>query len=1706
MRIRNINDYLTKQLKRTHPETPELTTANDDLLTKIGGERESLDIFRVNTLEQLTSFATDSYDQILFELLQNAKDEQSSGLWVFFKKGLGIVFINDGNPFHTTPEIRKGSLYSFLGKGVGRKGLDDNSSGKYGKGSKLIYNLLVPRNDAAGSAKNDSERLADIMIKDYKAPILFSWENGHDLSTLANDVSFQDTITAGDCESKYAILVKLFLSYYPATPGQKVLLDGKDEIVPFNESDFQGFQSCVREALKLFQEDQIFYRPGSLLYLPAPDAVIDELVEAFEKEQIAEELEQTCSMLASNENNRISKVVVNNKTYRAFETTSFHFSLESGESEDSSEFSIVIDTEFKSEISKKINFFTDYFPISKEKHKLGYAVACKDFPITDDRQSLRKSVNNLLASFENEFELSWESKVLDKKSDYRNLLIGIVNSELDTENTFREEIASLHNQLLELASNNLPTNLDGYKPSQEVYLFPETIHHLPLRSFFDGYSLSHDLYEYKEQFEDTFNLEALSLSEIIRKSDKAAFKSFMEKSDSSIHRDIWRQLEVENDFQGLEEIPLVRCTDNRFRSINELKSDSNGLFSFPHEEFKFLKEFAIAAGKWCNEGVALFDPLHKEQFPFFNKWMSKHLTIDALKDKLLVLKPAICEKSTRLKIDIISALSALDHDSDSFIDDFDVFKLINGHYKPLSKIPKKHPRLITDLLKNYTPVEEHLFNDAVKKHLMDVFKLHELVVNDGELESKVQSSNYEVYEYLSDVLTLYEESDTDEDILSGSESILRVARGWTSFERVFFSRTCSKLNEQAYEHLKVLVSDDEWETLEFDQEFFDLLSKKPFASLFGEKKLRDALPGKRLAQEQSIDALIEYHEISKDSFFSVFNISLTDNSYELIKEGNKQISNEPASLSDFLKEHNWVLLPERWRSWNFSSDSGLINASSEQFLSNLIVVHGSLLEFVHAVKPTSEALKIRYLNGIDRIDIDLDDSYGEKTNEVSIINMILELHKGERLRELIVIDSVKWKDIGVENEIFCNGHKYELVQLLTMYAQESSSLQDLLSTLSAVRLRTELRDALEIESKSIEDIKNEVFALPEINSYAFCFLIDASIQLEEKIDSSIFNHRLSEKIQFDVIELLNEAFKMNIKGSLEYWSKCFIESDLEKIYPKNNSLWLPEEIIDSDIINWVGDDESKRKFVKKQLTNQSKVKSIEEERSRLKDDGNFKVEKVYDLQMLASTLNWINSEGITVNRIKANQILRNKDQIQELGANKFVFEDWERPSKLLVKNSFKFILEPESIDKAHLIANAEIHPSEVIYAQEESYSKFLYENTDLIPLRIEKELVQDSNDVHEWPAKSYLAWKKQEKNHLYEIKLTQSEVPFSFKLFANERFYSHLAVEKSGEIGKIERSTADSKQKNFLLVIDKESLVDDNEILQKIISNEKDLFQHQGGKEDLMKLISVFHQAATERIKELEQQQSDKEQKLKDRIDELQTQLSSGASAGDKGEGSGSGSGNLQVDGLEEIREIEAFKKSIDQFKDAFEKLGSERMKKALNKLLSEEEDEDARPSELSGYIGEQLVYQWLRTRVKSENAIWLGYMQKPYDIEIGEDIKIEVKTKVATLYDEEKAYKSTALYIRKSQIEYLAKIADTNKKYFLVVLSLHDLGLKGLYQKHKIQFDQDNELTENLMEKIDADIVEYMKSNEDRNSFVRNLEYLQLNDQKTIIVREETS
>jgi hypothetical protein len=1675
MKIRDLSDYIKQKTNSDveYNSQLKLLTKADLLLTKLYGEFDDPDGYLKGELIKLSSFAEDSDDQVFYEFLQNAKDANGTGLWVFMDKKLGVIILNDGEPFHTNPNTTDGSLFSFLGKGKGGKFKDSSKSGEKGMGSKLLYNMLVPYN-SSGNLSGMSERLAEALSEDQIGPILFSWSN-QDINALRRILNVTDISDIRIADSESPILCKLFLSYFPALPNQSLNYLDKN-VIPFGQLEFNQFKDCLSEALKFFKNDELFYSPGSIIYIPAHESTIEKLEGGLV--EICKGLAQSLSVLSIDGSlNNVKRVVFGDVKIEKEIFQSIPITVKSDGVEINA--SIVFSLTRNEKQKVLPNIFTDYFPISKEIHGLGYILRCKKFNILDNRQKLRKNESNKFVAFANKLIESWD-QIPD--SSYSPFL-GSLAISLDPKEG--EEILLFHEIVKGHAINQIQTNQSDIPRAKadEVIALPSGFEKMNISDLLLGkYPLHPRLYEYYDDGLDKWGVEVFSLSRLFHDAGVEKARKFVENSDEYLN--IVKQLELENEANYLFEIPFVP-TSSGYLSIKEFCEKQDTFLLFPQNQFGSFK-------KHCQ----------KENVPItFSNGVDKFLNLEYYPNVTSLIETKWNTEKTFgrfiefFKNEEISFSQELKNHSLSDLYSFDKEEFaswVSDEYAYFSNRKGDSDLLIGGTIGN--DLNDEFFNDwklpveqelsILKSFQAKANGVWEIVSSDRTyLTNKIGKLKETdvIKPVLLQLLDSFKERSNkkNDDVFFSSQDKLALTYDdlWEDFGKKIFHEGFENLTEEEYKSVSKLFSKFGYKLPNSD--LLAAYSPKEFQKLFEVKSLQNLSLEWGTISSDEILLLKKLSEIEGCKFFDLFTLKQSGVSSFEIKSNNessRQFFNSPTEVSEFLVEQNqYFELPESLLNY-FTVKDGLWDVSSEQFKLELLDEFGSEQVFLILFQGASDILKSSYIENIELIEINSNDQQILKENSFEV-RFVSAFANDETLlakvKEKIQIDGQTISHDGYNATVNINSHSYILSELLDDQEgalDRMNKATKLFSTLNP-RLREKF---LGLDDKPLCDIKDEILEMDKGKPVQVAFLIDYLDQREAE-DFELVLDELPNFSGIDVKELFSEFKNRNINWK-KYWKNEWFGINPEyQIIPNQVDLWLESEIIAKSLLEWSNKSDDNLKYLAAHLDSQNHVQKSESFRFSM-NLGKVLDDIYLPKKLWSRTLEWglprevvfFEKEGEKLWTIIENQGLWEDYLVS--------YTSWgtgdERTLRLSnVGSPIKYYFD-RTLHFEYLLMS-ELSPESVSILSTSSSSKTrkIAEKLNLEKLSIEIRAKGELPDKIEWHAGYYNSWKdNRPPNH------------FTYRIYTvNKVIESSAVIMKGGEPFLEINSVKDE----FRLRVKKEAsrrdifiYLKDSEILSLKYLEEfqNDLFVGESESKDLVRLFSLANEFQEEALSSL---------KSRGIIDEDFNPISSPNTSNN--DSNTKTNGNVYLEGFENLKDPQLLLDNWDLIRQLIEKFGNDLGKKLQAAL--ENETDDSKPNKLSGFIGEQLAREWFEKNYQKD-ATWLGDRHLAYDIILGNNELVEIKTKIKTLYDELVGGSgTTAVYLRQSQLNFIEETKD--KQYYLGLISLEDLGIRGNYYEWNEVWGGEVTIQISLQEEIKNFAKDFMNDEKNMELFSNTIRFI---------------
>lgn len=1627
MKIRDTQAYIKNLIGKDY--SGHIGAPTDPLFIKLFGEG-GVDYL----IENISGFAKDIHTQVFYELIQNASDAHATHFTIFFDNH-HFIAVNNGNPFLTDGTFKgKGRLRSFLAKNKGVK--KEDSIGKHGQGSKLMYDLLASAN------KEKQTALKESLLKDLNGLILFSWSNISALNQFlyweGDNIKFEKKYDNVDT----LLLTKIIYTYYPSFIGeQKCVRNGKEKLL----FDRQELTSCINFIKSTTSKFNISdFQKGTLIYAKLGNGRAEKLQEAL-NDNLKSGIKTSLAVLP-----RVERVKINDLSFKKeIHFTEIPLNLDLRDSDKKPFNTRLIIPDSLENISAGLSNFFQYFPITESNHGLKYIIDSTAYRIEGSRQSIDYEDidnQNKLSHISEKIENYYASLVVKNKIKKAIKLINSIlatNSNKISQEPYIEKL--FFTNILKAINKSIPTNNGLFVDCKHVIKQKTAINiDLSKLGYSDTYWLHDDIND-KEQF---LEIKAYDISKVIKKAPNRALCNQwilgLTQKDYAI---------LFNEVNQKIDLPFVKVSNNTVCSIEDIKNNKN--FIPLDARTKGIKKLLLKKGiLLCGGEFEISTGIEDSQL--FERLNTLFDFTMFSKDEKWNLFRNYQQHFKKLEEDTLSTTLKL-------------FTNHKGQLKPLSKLlPEDNTQ--TGILKPYklNPIEhnQHLIGDFLMKEK----KVWKNLIKDWEkLRQRIVSKDFD--SIVKDLENIYNKAaDKDKSIKFQSDTICikSTSGNWIAPDNLFFNTNLTELNSVDYDRLSVLTKKlSDYQML--DNKMVDSIGTLKFYEL-GNKGL-SAIKSKLKAKYSKVSLtgqdlqLLYKVKRSKETFFNHFTINGAQDEYKLeINDAKKkQYYSTDNLLNSFLvtKKKYACLPPELYAI--FTKDSSL-KTLRQDFIEDLIEDLGAAEAFVDIVSNAGNQTQQLYLKKTTEVNFDSkNDTKSYRKNYLGkIVRIIVAQKQEEKFKDKIYINNKKLKTYTVQDEILLlkGKHLFKLTEISRQKIDKGLSvIKDRLNGINTGNL-------FDQEPYPIADLVKEISNSENITIPQLIFLLVAVKDegARDFIKKKTFSDLNYSKI--DQINLLQKLCSKEITWFENYLKDNFFEPSLY-VYTDNKKLILEEEKVPSWVENWLNDQEKNNKvkfLIQCDLSTElSPVVRLREAIYKNEPVDNKQIERAaYNLQQVNQTLKWVTKR--TENQFGRNSQVSNYENFKTLSYLISTCSTLNKklPDFLLLMSIYQqdqFQLEQlDTLKKKHLRFIYHLPSSDYRLVQElhvkhkirltnkghnKEYRKLLEDN-GIKSLSLKKKPSFDLQK-HTLPfdAAYYKVWKQE--NEDYEI--LQSSVQISSQYSINPEgvllgeYPSDVALFEENRVKKIivhkkqGKSTLDylSEYQEELFGSNKDKLVQ----LLALANQEKNQFEE---------IAAALKDSPISKddLPELLQQVKNNQLNLKEALNRLNSQ----------------GEGGIDLGDLTPEQE-NRLKESIDAVNKLLEKLGSkEKLERLLEKFddiekMLEEEDDSSTPNQIIGHIGEVLIIEWLKLKglnvehvsVEYENGQYKRATYTPYDISLkmdnGIEYLIDVKTTIRTIRG---GNKSIPFYI--SQKEYQEIMINQWDNYFIIRISLLDLKIDSIYRQ----------------------------------------------------------
>lgn len=1703
MKIRDTSKYI---LELSGKNVEQLGTDKDSLFKFLEGGNKSVQGY----IRDLTSFAGDVGIQLFYEYLQNADDARATTIHIYYDEE-NLLIMNNGSPFYTDKKSkageadRKGQLKQILGKGGSDKGgspdsIEEGSIGKHGQGAKLIFSFLT--NDLGN--KKPGEYLVDTILHELKGPILFSWNNWSDIEAFRSSSSKQ--IQLADFEDEdYPLLTKLVYSYYPSYPNERlILIDGQKANV-FTNSEYNQFQQFVNKMLS--KNSTVDFSKGTMFYIPMGKGQIKNIENNLTR--LYNEISISLNFLKS-----VKRVVINNEVIIKSD-----YITKDWKTDDNKKYQICYPNKLQNDESIQSNFY-QYFPITLEIHGFQFLINSKYFEITNGRQSIDRGndynkniLKNIAASIHKNLE-----GLKTKRSEFLLLYTAILNSG-DAEER-KGVFKKFHKKLIETISKNIPVEGGNYLSDADRVIICNTS--LKIKPVDLGVShleiIDKQLLPFDEELKSVLGIEEWSLLDLVENADNNDIYINWVKGLSDKEYEIFL-LELES-FKTYSDksLKVFRGDDEDVYSIKDIEGYNNVFFytdSVRKITATLRKQGCFIVGEqkgsyevidkvkeyFDRDSDTLFDKiveqLKPEELTPYEKWTITNNFINNFKD---------CEDKIKYELPI--------------------FKLVNGRFDSLGNILPNTSKLAPSGILNNFQVDYaernkdfkiyYLSKENVWKKIIKNWETHILPVLEHNLSGNFQG-------FYKDFQTLSAKYDKT---LAKVAYIKTRSNELVEPQEIFYNPKLIDISESEYNQTVQLIQNlTDFHLIDYadlkilaDNDVFGITEQ-------GYSAIRNRLNGdtfELLISELKLLPNLKYD----DNLFYHFYIQKDNKGKYYLNVRNKEVQYyfEDKTLNEFLKSNDkYWLLPKELKSI-FRDENVLDNP--DELASKLLQDIGSERAFINLILERNTQIKWQYAQNIE-LELSIDEEYKKDSFEsVFLSKLIIKEGWEEHYSKYIEIEGRKLSFFTFSEKLSVKISddrwvKFGLSEVLPSYQGISNVLENVKSNFEERDVRQSI--LFKAKNKKNTDVYAELkgnVQTPMQIAFLCCYRAsnDEKSQYTDIPKTWNDDERIALLNIFFEKEIIINDFFFGIIYSTAENSKYVLESEQQPLWTTS---WLntgKEKEKKLDYLYQVGVQKPNSKYVEIR-------KAIQE--NRLFDDTASIAKDDY---FANNTIQWkIENRGRGLvgssNRHRIIKTLISENLKKEINQPTYLLQIEDQ-----IDNHVSYsIVKYDDYQNKGLAFDGDREHLTLLLKGVEKYNKALidvrfYSSQEKQKIKFPKVELRRTfaaaqiGTTEEWRASYYQQWIKDEEVE-FKIFLSRRNLPTKNTMEFDGKEYE-ISTTSDGKIERYDSNEGDKNTKNIYLY--KGGFEAALSILSILEQHQQTLFEKNSEKAQFIKLLGLATPNEEEEnlLKTLKKEGINTAEKLasllrgsknetgdavssvltklydkhKPNTDELEFIDNNFNSIINAAKSGRIGRYDFDIDLTNEQQK--ALNKSLADLLKLMDILSLDDIKYLLKegylKRLKETVDEEtrAKPMYHVGYIGERLIYLYLKHIRQSEvEHTALPPLETPaYDLvlrEKGEAFQIDVKSTIQSIWENDN---SIPFYVKRSQYRYISENPKIN--YFIVRLSLKDLELEEYARGYKDRINVENK---ELCDKIDKHLMLKLNDNNWRNRFLKQIIFFQL-------------
>ena len=1144
MKIRNIEQYLEGYC----PEADRslLGTDEEPFLERIYGLGQQLD----STIRDVASFAKDSEEQLFYEFVQNAFDAKADSLCFYFDNDYLIV-LNNGEPFYTHryehKKLPDGQLYNFLAKGKSLKAGDQNKSGEFGQGSKLLYTLISDK----GAASNQS-LLIKAIKQEKKGPYLVSWGNEAQLANFRFQTIQGWTPTDPYKEDPDLLVCKILMTYFPIAPGVDKNLFSNGEFIDIRKA----FERLVDPKRSIIRLDK-----GTALIVPLGKGQGEAIADEGNIKKVLARLGGFAALTADKEKNHgrhLERILVNNQEVQMqHNVQSLFINYKLPDADDKFSYQFAFNPDFAKD--GVVTLFRT-LPITEARYNMGFIIDSPNFEHDSSRQRINDTKKTSLQLREAFSHLLEEVKSIQENNPER--FDYLYDAIIASRPLKKEDVFFISTPFYETFSpffqQNVKTHDGFYLPMEKVRTPFELCKLIPLSDVgITQYQWISESIAKREISRFGIVAEPWKLKDVLLKADPtklAAWIASLSKEDYlKFHKNF---VNFSKEEAALFKRPLLKTNKGNVYSLQAVLSSDNPVILYDENAGHVHLDR-------CLEVEYLLGPIS-----YSNEEGTSNIgTINVLK----INKQIEFYKSADDRLDVACRVlvdaKRFSRAEKAIREHVALFPGRDGQYRPFKQMLRQKPEgtILFDSFCAYgfIPNVDGL-DDLFISSKKDIWGW--VVENFDELQ-KLPDWGAQHQAYIKDIISVYKNAEEPDESLS----LYLDSKGVPSTEKTYRLKD-DHLDSEQYDYIAMFAETKGYPLVPY--RFRKILSEAPFS-------IERASIGDIIGQEAIVDDRLMrcIVSVAGTTILHSFKLSrLDEDQYRivrLIKETNYTCAIKSDVIDGALDTIRYCRIsPEVCQYFDKAKLIEFELTTSHEMMESVIskIQPALLPKLLPVVRKHNEAIVNEYFNRLPNLIVS--EGIKEEDLEWQVIRYTMaKISEGntsydyrDKILKRILFNGERLPDSIKSDIVRFNGTEYELYKLIHDTKTENELVDDFLACIPDPEEFRRTVYANKQEEQSPDDIYKDLHdRFLDIEQLRFC------------LDYSIKNKCEYRELEINEATALSDALEMistyNFAGFDEYFKMKGFDKDHQVYAPKE--ILLEEELLPSDITTWIEKDPQK---------------------------------------------------------------------------------------------------------------------------------------------------------------------------------------------------------------------------------------------------------------------------------------------------------------------------------------------------------------------------------------------------------------------------------------------------------------------------------------------------------------------------------------------------